>query len=229
LLNLNEREKTDMHLTGRIALVTGSSKGIGRAAAIRLGRAGARVCINARTDVKGGREVEGIMSESGCDCFFRQADITQEHDVRGLVEDILARWGKIDILVNNAGISGAGPTFFEITGEDWDRMLTANVRGMFLVTQAVLPHMTKARYGKIVNLSSTGGTASLVACNAHYAASKGAIVAFTKRMARDFAAYGINVNCVAPGLIRDTGFNEQMSQEKLDRYVGQIPLGGPDM
>ena len=117
--------------------------------------------------------------------------------------------------------------FFEISGDDWDRMLTGNLKSMFLVTKAVLPHMVQARYGKIVNLSSTGGTASLVTCNAHYAAAKGGIVALTRRIARDFAQYGINVNCVAPGLIHDTGFNEKMSPEKLAYYVAQIPSGRP--
>jgi 3-oxoacyl-[acyl-carrier protein] reductase len=216
-----------MDLTGKVALVTGSSKGIGRAAAVRLGQSGAKVCINARKDVEGARDVERTVRENGSDCFFRQADVTDEDDVKGMVDDVLARWGKIDILVNNAGISGAGPKFFDITGDDWDRMLTANTKGMFLVTKAVLAHMVEARSGKIVNLASTAGTASLVTANAHYTASKGAIVAFTRRMARDFASFGINVNCVAPGLIHDTGFNERMSPEKLAYYVAQIPLGRP--
>ena len=216
-----------MILTDKTAIVTGSSKGIGRAAALRLAAAGAKVCINARKDIEGGKEVERTLRESGCECFFRQADVTKKDDVQGLVDDVLARWGKIDILVNNAGISGAGPKFFDITGDDWDRMLTANTKGMFLVTQAVLPRMIEARSGKIVNLASTAGTASLVTANAHYTASKGAIVACTRRMARDFAPHRINVNCVAPGLIHDTGFNEKMSPEKLASYVAQIPLGRP--
>ena len=216
-----------MNFADRIAIVTGSTKGIGKAAAIRFGQAGARVCINSHQDLEGGREVEKTLRAGGCDCFFRPADVTQEKEVQSLVDDILARWGRIDFLINNAGISGAGPKFADITGGDWDHMLTANTKGMFLATKAVLPSMIKARFGKIVNLSSTAGTASLVTSNAHYAASKGAIVAFTRRMARDCAQHGINVNCVAPGLIRDTGFNEKMSPEKLAYYVAQIPLGRP--
>ena len=216
-----------MALTDKIAIVTGSSKGIGRAAAIRLAAAGTKVCINARKDVEGGKEVERTLRETGHECFFRPADVTDKDQVEALVDEVLGRWGKIDVLVNNAGISGAGPTFFDITGDDWDRMLTANTKGMFLMTQAVLPRMIEAHCGKIVNLASTARTASIVTANAHYTASKGAIVAFTRRMARDFARHGINVNCVAPGLIDDTGFNEKMSPERLAYYVAQIPLGRP--
>ena len=108
-------------------------------------------------------------------------------------------------------------------------MLTANTKGMFLMTQAVLPRMIEAHCGKIVNLASTAGTASIVTANAHYTASKGAIVAFTRRMARDFARHGINVNCVAPGLIHNTGFNEKMNPERLAYYVAQSPWAAPAM
>jgi 3-oxoacyl-[acyl-carrier protein] reductase len=214
-----------MNLTGKCALVTGSARGIGRAAALRLGQAGARICLNARSDGSGGREVEQMLKSGGVDCFFHQADITQEDEAQALVAAVVARWGRLDILVNNAGVSGAGKTFFELTGADWDRMLTANTKGMFLVSQAALAHMAPARSGKIVNISSTAGTASLVTASAHYSASKGAIVAFTRRLARDFAPQGITVNCVAPGFIHDTGFNEKSSPEKLAYYVAQIPLG----
>lgn len=216
-----------MNLKNKVALVTGSSKGIGRAAALRLAEAGAKVCVNSRNDVEGGKEIESILLKGGSDCFYRQADVTKETEIAGLVEAVLARWGRIDILVNNAGISGAGSSFFDITGDAWDRMLTSNLKSMFLVTQAILPHMYKARQGKIVNLSSTGGVASLVPCNAHYAAAKGGIIAFTKRIARDAAPYNVTVNCVAPGLIHDTGFNEKMNPDKLSLYVRQIPLGRP--
>lgn len=213
------------NLDSKVAIVTGSSRGIGRAIASQLANDGIRVCINSHNDPEGGRQVEETLRQAGCECFFRLADITNEENVQELVDDVLSRWGRIDILVNNAAISGAGPKFFEITGADWDRMLTANTRGTFLVTKAVLSHMINSRFGKIVNIASTAGTASLVPANAHYAASKGAIVAFTRRMARDYGKFGITVNCVAPGFIRDTGFNEKMSAEKVAYYVGQIPLG----
>ena len=99
-----------MDLTDKIAIVTGSSKGIGRAAAIRLAAAGTKVCINAHKDIEGGKEVERTLREAGRECFFRPADVTNKDQVQALVDEVLGRWGKIDVLVNNAGISGDGPT-----------------------------------------------------------------------------------------------------------------------
>lgn len=216
-----------MILKDKTALVTGASKGIGKAAALRLGMAGANVCVNYRQDEQGARNVVSLLQKDGSDSFQKQADVTKEEDVKALVETVLDRWGRIDILVSNAGISGAGTSFFEITGDDWDRMLTVNLKSMFLVSRAVLPHMIEARYGRIVTLSSVGGVSGIVECNAHYAAAKGGIIAFTKRLARDFTGYNITVNCVAPGLIHDTGFNENMAEDKLAKYVSQIPKGRP--
>jgi len=135
--------------------------------------------------------------------------------------------GHIDILVNNAGIPWAGTPFFDITGNTWDRMLRINLKSVFLCCQAVLRHMVEAGSGRIINISSTAGTSSIVSCNAHYAAAKGGIIAMTRRLARDFGEYNITVNCIAPGLIHDTGFNRSMTQEKLTQYVNQIPLGRP--
>jgi len=216
-----------MILDGKVALVTGASSGIGRAAALRLGSAGAKVCVNSWQDEKGAEEVVRLLCESGVKSFQRQADVSREQDVEELVDAVLAEWGRIDILVNNAGISGAGTSFFEISGDDWDRMLRVNLKSVFLCSKAVLPHMIASGKGKIINLSSTAGTSSIVACNAHYGAAKGGIISLTKRLARDFGRHAITVNCVAPGLILDTGFNRTMPQEKIDDYVGQIPLGRP--
>jgi NAD(P)-dependent dehydrogenase (short-subunit alcohol dehydrogenase family) len=216
-----------MNLTDRVAIVTGSANGIGRGTALRLAQAGATVCVNDRKDADRGEEVVRTIKDAGGDAFFHFADVTIEDEVNGLVCAVLSRRHKIDILVNNCGVSGAGKTFCTITGDDWDRMLTANTKGTFLTTQAVMPHMIEAHYGKIVNIASTAGTGSIVTANAHYAASKGAIVSFTRRMARDFASHGITVNSVAPGFIHDTGFNENASDEKVAHYTAQIPMGRP--
>jgi len=216
-----------MNLSNKTALVTGASSGIGKATALCLGRAGARVCVNSWQDEKNAQDVVKLLQENGCESFQKQADVSEEKDVAELVETVLKRWGSIDILVNNAGISGAGTSFFEITGEDWDRMLKVNLKSVFLCSRTVLPHMIEAGYGRIVNLSSTGGMSGIVTCNAHYGAAKGGIIALTKRLARDFGQHNITVNCVAPGLIYDTGFNKNMSQDILNVYVNQIPLGRP--
>jgi 3-oxoacyl-[acyl-carrier protein] reductase len=216
-----------MILKDKTAIITGASSGIGRAAALRFGSAGARVCINSWEDEERAQTVVKQLQEAGCECFQKQADVSDEDHVRALADDVIGKWGKIDILVNNAGISGAGTTFFDITGEAWDRMMRVNLKSMFLCSKAVLPHMIKAGYGRIINLSSTGGSSSIVSCNAHYAAAKGGVIALTRRLARDFAPHNITVNCVAPGLIRDTGFNETMPEDKLAVYVSQIPMGRP--
>jgi len=216
-----------MTLKNKIALVTGASSGIGRAAALRLGMAGANICVNSWQDKEEAEHVVERLRENGCDSFQVQADVSNEDHVGTLIDAVLKRWGRIDILVNNAGISGAGPSFFELTGEDWDRMLTVNLKSVFLCCKAALPPMTEAGYGRIVNLSSTGGTSSIVTCNAHYAAAKGGIIAFTRRLARDFGQHNITVNCVAPGLILDTGFNMNMPEDKVERYVKQIPKSRP--
>lgn len=143
-----------------------------------------------------------------------------------LVEEVLNKWGRIDLLVNNAGISGAGPTsLFDITSKIWDRIMDINLKSVFLCSKAVLPSMMEAEYGRIVNISSSGGISSIVSCNAHYSAAKGGIVAFTKRLARDFAKHNITINCVAPGLIRNTRINENMAEDKLASYLSQIPMG----
>ena len=214
-------------LTDKVAVVTGASSGIGRETARRLAAAGARVCVNAWRDDEAAEAVAVELREKGVASFQVQADVSDERQVAGLFERVLQEWGRVDILVNNAGISGAGTTFLEITGDDWDRMMQVNLKSVFLCCRTVLPLMTKAGYGRIINMSSTVGISSLVACNAHYAAAKGGVIALTKRLARDFAPYGITVNCVAPGLIHDTGFNERMSAEKLASYVAQIPGGRP--
>ena len=211
----------------RVALVTGASRGIGRTAALRLGEVCARVCVNSLDDEKGADDVVSRLRERGVDSFQKQADVSCEDDVKALVAAVVARWGRIDVLVNNAGISGKGPSFLEMTGEAWDRMLRVNLKSVFLCCRTVLPHMMDAGHGRIVNISSIAGTTSLVACNAHYAAAKAGIIALTKRLARDFAGHGINVNCVAPGLVHDTGFNENMDEALLASYVAQVPKGRP--
>ncbi len=216
-----------MTLDGKRALVTGSTSGIGRAIALRLAEAGARVFLNSFDDLDRAIKTLDEFKERGYTCMWKEADISSEEDVRALAEAVAAEWGGIDILVNNAGISGAGTSFFDIGGEDWDRMLRINLKGAFLCAQAALPHMIEAGAGRIVNIASTAGVSGVIACNAHYAAAKGGIVALTRRLARDFAPFGITVNCVAPGLILDTGFNEHMSPARMEGYLGCIPRGRP--
>ena len=216
-----------MELKDRVALITGASRGIGKAVARRFTEAGARVCVNSWHDERGALDTVEKISAAGGDAFQVQADVSDESAVNRMIRMILDRWSKIDILVNNAGISGAGTSFFEITGDAWDHMLKVNLKSVFLCSRAVLPQMVEKKYGRIINIASIAGVTSLASSNAHYAAAKGGMLALTKRMARDFAPYNISVNAVAPGLVRDTGFNERMPDEKLASYVSQIPMGRP--
>ena len=214
-------------LEDRVALVTGSSYGIGRAVALTLGEHGARVCVNSWQDEERAEAVADALQQQGREAFQVQADVSDKAAVQAMVESVLARWGRIDILVNNAGISGAGAPFLDVTEEVWDRMIDVNLKGVFLCCQAALPAMMEAGYGRIVNIASTAGVSSLIRSNAHYAAAKGGVVALTKRLARDFGPHSITANCLAPGLILDTGFNERMSDELVASYVDQIPVGRP--
>jgi len=211
----------------KTALVTGASSGIGKAAAIRLAGDGMRVCVNHLDDDARASEVVRHIHDAGGEGFHVNADVSVEDDIKRLVGTVLDRWGRIDVLVSNAGISGAGPSFFEIGLDDWERLLRINLTSQFIVVREVLKHMVERKYGRIVTMSSVGGVSSLVRCNAHYAAAKGGIVALTRRIARDFGKDGITANCIAPGFVRDTGFNESAPADIVEAYVSQIPRGRP--
>lgn len=217
-----------MRLTGKKALVTGGGSGIGRAVALRLGEWGADVCINdlpsQRTNAE---DVASRIHIMGRDAFFHSADVSSEDGVTGLFEAIDEHWNALDILVSNAGISGAGASFPDLSLEQWERMIRINLTSHFLVLKKALPIMAAREFGRVVTIASTAGVSAIIRSNAHYAAAKGGLVALTKRLAKDYAASGITVNCVAPGLIRDTGFNERMADDILDGYVAQIPKGRP--
>ncbi len=217
-----------MDLTGKTAIITGAASGIGAAAALRLAKAGAEICINDLTEKRlSALELVERINESGARAFFQAADVTKENEVAELMDAALSRWGKIDILVNNAGVSGAGISFDNIGPDEFGEMLNTNLTSQFLTAKAALKAMSGRQYGRIIMISSVGGISSIIRCNAHYAAAKGGIVALTRRFARDFGPLGVTVNCVAPGLILDTGFNENMPDETVAGYVSQIPLGRP--
>ena len=136
-----------MNLKDKTAIVTGASSGIGKAAALRLAQEGAHVCVNSLDDEEHALEVVKTIRDNGGDSFEKQADISNEDDVKALVEAVIDRWGRIDILINNAGISGAGTSFFEMDIETWNRMLKVNLTGVFLCCRAALPYMIEAHYG----------------------------------------------------------------------------------
>lgn len=205
-------------LTGRVALVTGSSRGIGRAAALALAQAGADIAINYLTRSAEAASVEAQIREMNRRCGSIQADVSVAKDVARLVSEAEARLGPVDILVNNAGV--ARPQLIEeIIERDWDEIMAANLKSCFLVTQAVLPGMRARRWGRIMNLSSVAAQLGGVV-GPHYAASKAGMHGLTHFYARYLAKEGITVNAIAPALIET-----DMVSANPNARADNIPIG----
>ncbi|ASJ04389.1 3-oxoacyl-ACP reductase [Thermococcus barossii] len=198
-----------MELREKVALVTGAGRGIGRAIALALAEKGANVAINYAHSRKEAKEVAELCRSHGVDVITVKADVSNRHEVRGMVEEVVGHFGGIDILVNNAGILGKALRPMEVTDEEWDAVLGVNLKGAFIVTQEVLRYMKR---GKIVNIASIagkdGGTVG-----PHYAASKGGLIALTFNLARHLAP-DILVNAVAPGPV-DTELITPEIKERL--------------
>jgi 3-oxoacyl-[acyl-carrier protein] reductase len=208
-------------LEGRIALVTGASRGIGRATCLVLGQAGADIALVSR-DVA---SMEGVAEEvrgMGRQALIVPTDISVGAEIEGMVAHVLEVFGKIDILVNNAGI-GSTLSIQEITDEMWDTMLDTNLRGAFICARTVIPTMKAQRWGRIVNIASISGQTGGVLGGAHYAASKGGMIALTKTLSRETAPFNITVNAIAPGQI-DTSMG-RLTPEQREKMVSMIPLG----
>ena len=213
-----------------IVLVTGSATGIGLACVRSLLRKGARVVVNSRGLPKLENAERQLLGPDGFPksrVMTVAADVTDSNAVGRMFEQIERTWGPVNALVNNAGISGGRMTLADITEEAWDRIITANLRGLYLCTRRALPKMYERRWGRIVNISSITGVSGKLMASPHYAATKGAIVAFTRRLSMEAAPHQVAVNCVAPGLIADTGFTHMIKGELLERYQRDIPAGRP--
>lgn len=206
-------------LTGRVALVTGASRGIGRAIALSLAAGGAHVIAAARGENAKGT-VDAIVAAGG-QATCATLDVTDPASVEAVVKSALEAHGKIDILVNNAGVT-RDQLMLRMKREDWDAVISANLTGAFTCVQAVLKSMVRARYGRIVTITSVVGEAGN-AGQANYAASKAGLIGFTKAMALEVASRGITVNAVAPGLI-DTDMTRAISEGAHDEWAKKIPL-----
>jgi 3-oxoacyl-[acyl-carrier protein] reductase len=205
-------------LKGRVALVTGSSRGIGRAIALALAEAGAGVAINfVRRDVEAA-EVESRILDLGLGAVAIQADVSRAEEVQRLVAGTEARLGPVDILVNNAGIARPQP-IEEIGERDWDEVITVNLKSCFLATQAVLPRMRARRWGRIINLSSVAAQVGGVV-GPHYAASKAGMIGLTHFYAQRLAKEGITMNAIAPALVET-----EMVTSNPNARVDRIPVG----
>jgi 3-oxoacyl-[acyl-carrier protein] reductase len=186
-------------LTGRVALVTGGSRGIGRAISLRLARAGADVAINYLSNHEAARACQQEVEALGRQCLLVPGDVSRPEDVKGFVQSALAAFGHIDILVNNAGFH-RDMLLLRMSIRDWDEVIDVNLKGAFLVTKEVLRAMMRQRWGRIINIASlTGVTGN--AGQANYAAAKAGLIGFTKAVAREMGTRNITANVVAPGLI----------------------------
>lgn len=209
-------------LTGQVAIVTGGSRGIGRAIALKLAAQGAQVVACARSvDRLADVAAECTQRELSGSVVPRVLDVTDRSAIDKLVEESVEQRGKIDILVNNAGIIRDGPVAL-MADKDFDEVMTVNLRSVFLTTRAVCQHMVYARKGRVVNISSVSGLSGR-AGQANYAASKAGIVGFSKAVAKELARYAITCNVVAPGFI-ETDMIAGLSEKFKDSYMSQIPL-----
>ncbi|MBP3231202.1 3-oxoacyl-[acyl-carrier-protein] reductase [Anaerovibrio sp.] len=211
-----------MHLDGKTALVTGASRGIGRAIAIKLASEGASVAINYAGNAKAAEEVKSIIEAAGGKAMLVQADVSSAESVEAMIKEVVEAFGGIDILVNNAGITRDG-LLMRMKEEDWDAVINTNLKGVFYCTKAVSKLMMKKRAGRIVNMASVVGLTGN-AGQANYAAAKAGVIGFSKTMAKELASRGITVNMVAPGYI-DTDMTAVLSESVRETMVSGIPLG----
>ncbi|GAI68926.1 unnamed protein product, partial [marine sediment metagenome] len=196
-----------MDISNRVAIVTGSGRGIGRAIALKLAEAGATIVVS---DIAEAEPVAEEIRAMDRKSLAVSADVSSSSDVARLVETTFATYGRIDILVNNAGIT-RDHNILRMSEEDWDTVLNVNLKSVFLCTKAVLPHMSKQNWGRIISISSIVGIVGNVG-QANYASSKAGVIGFTRAIAKEWSSRGITVNAIAPGFI-ETPMTQQLKEE----------------
>ena len=211
-----------MSLQGKCALVTGGSRGIGRAVCLELARQGARVAVNYAGNAAAAEETVKACQDLGAEAFAIQADVADATACDAMVKEVLARFGRVDILVNNAGVTRDG-LMLTMKESDWDTVLDTNLKGAFQCMKAVYRPMMKQKYGRVVNLSSIVGIRGN-AGQANYAASKAGLIGLTKSMAKELAARNVTVNAVAPGFI-DTDMTAALPEKAREAMLASIPMG----
>jgi len=220
-------------LLDKIALVTGASKGIGRAIAVAFAKEGANIVVNYFKSEDDANDVVKEINALGRAAMPVRADVSKIDEVKAMVKRVIDEFGRIDMLVNNAGVSTMG-LLVDLTEQDWDYNMDVNAKGVFLCCQAVAPHMISQRHGKIINISSMAGKTG-ARFFSHYCASKFAVIGLTQSLALELAPYGINVNAVCPGYVEtDMQRRELVWEAKLrgigpeevkKGYVKSVPLG----
>ncbi len=214
-----------MELEGKVALVTGASRGIGKAVALKLASLGSKMAVNyvaieANNKIDADNVVESIIRLGG-EAMSVEADVRDSEAVKAMVEQVTDKWGKIDILVNNAGIN-RDTLLLRMSDEAWDDVINTNLRGAYLCTKFALRSMVRQGWGRIINISSVAGIFGNVG-QSNYAASKGGLIAFTKTIAREMGSRNITVNAVAPGFII-TGMTDKLPAERKEAILAMIPL-----
>jgi len=209
-------------MEGRVALVTGGGRGIGRAVAVRLAKEDAKVAILYRSNDAAAGETAELVQGAGGECKLFKGDVASPDDVEALVQEVSETFGPVEILVNNAGIRRDN-IFLRMKHAEFDEVLDTNLKGAYLCTHAVLRRMVRARWGRIVNISSVVGLIGN-AGQANYAAAKAGMLGFTKSVAREVANRGITVNAVAPGFVQ-TDLTEELPEDVKERILGDIPTG----
>jgi 3-oxoacyl-[acyl-carrier protein] reductase len=207
---------------GRVALVTGGSRGIGRAIAVRLAEGCARVAVSYRTNDDAAQETAELVRKAGAECETFKGDVTSPEDVEALMKGVGEAFGPVEILVNNAGTTRDN-ILLRMKDAEFDEVLATNLKGTYLCTRAVLRRMVRARWGRIVNISSVVGLLGN-AGQANYAASKAGIIGFTKSVAREVANRSITVNAVAPGYV-ETELTGRLPESVKEHILGQVPAG----
>ncbi|WP_423410003.1 3-oxoacyl-[acyl-carrier-protein] reductase [Heyndrickxia sp. MSNUG] len=210
-----------MRLEGKVALVTGASRGIGREIAYELAREGASVAVNYAGSEAKALELVNEIKAMGREAFAIQSDVSNSDSVNGMVKETVERFGKLDILVNNAGITKDN-LLMRMKESEWDDVININLKGVFLCTKAVTRQMMKQRSGRIINISSIVGVSGN-AGQANYVAAKSGVIGLTKTAAKELSSRGITVNAIAPGFIT-TDMTDKLNEEVKAEMLKQIPL-----
>ena len=209
-------------MEGRVALVTGGGRGIGRAIAVKLARGGARVAVSYRANDEAAAETARLVREAGAECEIFKSDVASSEGVDALVKGVNEVYGPVEILVNNAGTTRDN-IMMRMKEAQFDEVIETNLKGTYLCTRAVLRGMVRARWGRIISVSSVVGLIGN-AGQANYAASKAGIIGFTKSVAREVGNRGITANAIAPGYIK-TELTDGLPEEITERVLGQVPVG----
>lgn len=208
-------------MNNKTALITGASRGIGKAIATSFAKNGYNVVINYNNSEKEAFELKQTLTEQGFVCETFKADVSNYCEAKSLVDFCIEKFGKIDTLINNAGISQI-KLFTDITPEEWNKMINTNLTGVFNCSQNALKYMLHEHYGNIINISSMWGISG-ASCEVHYSASKAGVIGLTKALAKEVGLSNIRVNCIAPGVIM-TDMMQGFTNEELEQIKEEIPL-----